>query len=69
MKLLLLPLLESIDFQSLESPLIHKYHPLPLRSLEEIRQEQLELDSPSNNGSLVVDDENGKKPISLRKDK
>jgi hypothetical protein len=62
-----LPLQKSIDFQSLESPLIHKYPPLPLRSSEEIQQEQLEPDSPFNNGFLVVD-ENGMNPISLKKD-
>jgi hypothetical protein len=56
-----------IDFQSLESPLIHIYPPLPLRSPERNRQEQLEPDSPSNYGLLMVD-ENGKKPIPLKKD-
>jgi hypothetical protein len=85
------PLAESINFQSLESSLIDKYPPLPLRSPEEIRQEQLEPYSPFNNGLLELVnntskiledsngsymhscetrlvDENGKKPISLKKD-
>jgi hypothetical protein len=61
------PLPESINFQSFESPLIHKYPPLPLRSPEEIRQEQLEPYSPFNNGLLelvnntskILEDSNG----------
>jgi hypothetical protein len=65
--LALFPLPESIDFQSLDSPLIDKYPPLPLRSPEEIRQEQLEQDYPPNNGFLVAE-EDGNKPISLEKD-
>ncbi|WJX83229.1 hypothetical protein P8452_65904 [Trifolium repens] len=40
------PLPESINFQSFESPLIHKYPPLPLRPSEEIQQQQLEPDLP-----------------------
>ncbi|GAU29392.1 hypothetical protein TSUD_31990 [Trifolium subterraneum] len=55
-----------MNFQSFES-LIQKYPPLPLRSSEEIQQEQLELDSPFNNNVLesmfnasnILDDSNG----------